>query len=169
MTDTWSTILPYIGQLAPFVEDPDVSEIMCNPGGDVFVERAGLIRLEPDVRLLEPALEAAVKRIARELGQDISPSKPLLEARLPDGSRVAAVFPPCSVGGITFSIRKFQYKRFDMDELVNCGTITTAQKVQLLAAISSRRNILISGGTGPAKPRYSMRSPPSSRMTNGSC
>ncbi len=151
MTDAWSTILPYIGQLAPFVEDPDVSEIMCNPGGDVFVERAGLIRLEPDVRLLEPALEAAVKRIARELGQDVSPSKPLLEARLPDGSRVAAVFPPCSVGGITFSIRKFQYKRFDMDELLNCGTITTAQKGQLTTAVSSRRNVLISGGTGAGK------------------
>jgi len=151
MTDAWSTILPYIGQLVPFVEDPDVSEIMCNPGGDVFVERAGLIRLEPDVRQLEPALEAAVKRIARELGQDVSPSKPLLEARLPDGSRVAAVFPPCSVGGVTFSIRKFQYKRFDMDELVNCGTISTAQKVQLTTAVSSRRNILISGGTGAGK------------------
>ncbi len=151
MTDAWSTILPYIGQLAPFVEDPDVSEIMCNPGGDVFVERAGLIRLEPDVRLLEPALEAAVKRIARELGQDVSPSKPLLEARLPDGSRVAAVFPPCSVGGITFSIRKFQYKRFDLDELVNCGTISMSQRVQLTTAVSSRRNILISGGTGAGK------------------
>ncbi len=148
--DAWSTILPYIGQLALFVEDPDVSEIMCNPGGDVFVERAGLIRLA-DVRLLEPALEAAVKRIARELGQDVSPSKPLLEARLPDGSRVAAVFPPCSVGGITFSIRKFQYKRFDIDELVNCGTISTAQKVQLTTTVSSRRNILISGGTGVGK------------------
>jgi pilus assembly protein CpaF len=89
--------------------------------------------------------------IARHLGEEIGEDRPLLDARLPDGSRVAAAFPPCSVGGAALTIRKFQRHLFTIDELVRVGTIPAAVAEILLEAIRARRNILISGGTGSGK------------------
>jgi pilus assembly protein CpaF len=150
MTSGWDTILPYIVPLVPYVEDSDVSEIMVNPTGRIFIERAGLLE-DTRQHFGSAQLEAAVIRIARELGSDISAKQPLLETRLPDGSRVAAVMPPCSVGGITLNIRKFQYRRYGVQDLVDAGSLTPAQFHVLRAAVENRRNILISGGTGSGK------------------
>jgi len=146
----WDTILPYIRPLAQFVHDPDVSEIMVNADGQVFVERYGCIQTQLG-RFPHENLKAAVTRIARNLGQDISPARPILQARLPDGSRVAAAMPPCSVGGITLTIRKFQHARFSLDALESAGMLTSEHRQILVDAIANRRNILISGGAGTGK------------------
>ena len=85
------------------------------------------------------------------LGDEISEEKPLLDSRLPDGSRVAAVFPPCSVAGTTLTIRKFHNKRYTADELVRIGTLTLRSLNDLRDAVEKRQNILITGGTGTGK------------------
>src|SRR3982751_1251103 len=110
-------ILPYVAPLEPYILDDEVSEIMINPGGAVFVERYGLMSAVP-VAMEEGLVSAAVRNIARLLGDDISPERPLLDARMPDGSRVAAAMPPASIGGTLMNIRKFRSKGFTIDELV---------------------------------------------------
>ncbi|MGA8408963.1 MAG: ATPase, T2SS/T4P/T4SS family [Candidatus Acidiferrales bacterium] len=93
----------------------------------------------------------AVKNIARRLGDDISESKPILDSRLPDGSRVAAVIPPCSLGGVTLTIRKFNARHFQMEDLIASGTVDRSVANRLEDYVLTRKNILISGGTGTGK------------------
>ena len=93
----------------------------------------------------------AVKNIARRLGDDISESKPILDSRLPDGSRVAAVIPPCSLSGVTLTIRKFNARHFEMEDLINAGTLDCTLANHLEDYVLARKNILISGGTGTGK------------------
>ena len=93
----------------------------------------------------------AVKNIARRLGDDISESKPILDSRLPDGSRVAAVIPPCSLSGVTLTIRKFNARHFEMDDLIRAGTLDGSLADRLKDYVLVRKNILISGGTGTGK------------------
>ena len=93
----------------------------------------------------------ALRNIARLLGDDISESKPILDARLPDGSRVAAVIPPCSLGGITLTIRKFSARHLTIDDLITLGSLDRELAKVLQTKVESRRNILISGGTGTGK------------------
>lgn len=124
---------------------------MVNGSRRVFIERAGLLEEVQDVRVDERNLKVAVKNIARALGDDVSEEKPILDSRLPDGSRVAAVFPPCSVGGTTLTIRKFQTKFFTADELVRIGTMPPEVLATVRAAITANKNILISGGTSTGK------------------
>jgi pilus assembly protein CpaF len=93
----------------------------------------------------------AVKNIARRLGSDISESHPILDSRLPDGSRVAAVIPPCSLNGVTLTIRKFNTRHFEMKDLITAGTLDQSLANRLEDYVLSRRNILICGGTGSGK------------------
>lgn len=148
---SFELILPFLRPIAHLIQDPDVSEIMVNAGGRVFLERDGMLLDAPDVHIEERNLYVAVRNIARSLGDDISDTQPILDARLPDGSRVAAVIPPCSIGGTTLTIRKFQHRFFTVDELVNVGMLSPAIRDELLAAIQARHNILISGGTSTGK------------------
>jgi len=124
---------------------------MVNAGGArVFVERDGLIEFLPD-RVLEPRnLTVAIKNIARACGDEISEVQPLLDARLEDGSRVAAMFPPCAVGGPALTIRKFT-RRYSLEDLVSVGAVTPVVAAQLTNAIGAQHNILIAGGTGTGK------------------
>lgn len=147
----WQLLLPFLRPLIPFLEDPDVSEIMVNPDARIFIERHGRIEIQPDITFPSAELEPAVERIARRLGGDINPAQPLFEGRLPDGSRVAAILPPCSVGGITVTIRKFQHRRFTAAELIKLGSVPQWAMDCLADCIRQRRNILISGGTGTGK------------------
>jgi pilus assembly protein CpaF len=103
------------------------------------------------VTIPEKSLQVAVRNIARILGDDIGEEKPLLDARLPDGSRVAAVFPPCSVTGTILSIRKFHSKLYTAEELVRIGSAAPQALAVLRQAIEDRQNLLISGGTGTGK------------------
>src|SRR5262249_41891370 len=96
---SFELILPFLRPIAHLIQDPEVSEIMVNAGGRVFFERGGLMDEARDIHLEERNLQVAVRNIARTLGDDVSDEQPILDARLPDGSRVAAVVPPCSLGG----------------------------------------------------------------------
>jgi pilus assembly protein CpaF len=148
---SFELILPFLRPIAPLILDPHISEIMVNGSGRVFVERDGQVEAVPDVSLREQNLRVAVRNLARVLGDEVSEEQPLLDARLPDGSRVAAVLPPVSLGGTTLTIRKFQSRFFSTDELVEVGTLTPAQLARMRAAIDARDNVLISGGTGTGK------------------
>ena len=148
---SFELILPFLRPIAHLIQDPDVSEIMVNAGGRVFLERGGVLDQADGLHLEERNLQVAVRNIARTLGDDVSEEQPILDARLPDGSRVAAVIPPCSIGGTTLTIRKFQTQFFTADELVRTGMLSAATLEQLHAAIENRRTILISGGTSTGK------------------
>src|SRR5271155_894710 len=102
----FETILPFLKPIEHLILDDSVSEVMVNGADRVFIERAGFLQQVSGLCIAEKSLMVAVKNIARRLGDDISESKPILDSRLPDGSRVAAVIPPCSLGGVTLTIRK---------------------------------------------------------------
>ena len=121
---SFDLIRPFLRPIAHLIEDAEVSEIMVNGSKRVFIERSGVMREATDIRLDERNLGVAVKNIARALGDDVFEEKPILDSRLPDGSRVAAVLAPCSLGGTTLTIRKFQTRFFTADELVRIGTLT---------------------------------------------
>ena len=148
---SFELILPFLTPIAHFLKDDDVSEIMVNGTGRVFIERRGVIEAHDDIHLTNANLVTSVKNIARVLGDEISAQKPLLDGRLPDGSRVAAVLPPCSIGGITLTIRKFQNKRWTLQELVRTGALPESVRDRIAAAILNHKNILIAGGTGTGK------------------
>jgi pilus assembly protein CpaF len=144
-------ILPFLRPIQHLILDPDISEIMVNGPERVFIEKAGYLQAVPEVKLTPESLMVAVKNIARRLGDDISEAKPILDSRLPDGSRVAAVLPPCSIHGVALTIRKFSSHRFKMENLVEVGTVTGELAEQLQQYVVERKNILICGGTSSGK------------------
>src|SRR5487761_353117 len=144
-------ILPFLKPIEHLILDDSISEIMVNGPDQVFIEKAGFLQQVKGVSLGEKALMVAVKNIARRLGDDISESKPILDSRLPDGSRVAAVIPPCSLSGVTLTIRKFNTRHFEMQDLINTGTLDRPLANRLEDYVLARKNVLISGGTGSGK------------------
>ena len=148
---SFEVILPFLRPIEAWILDPAVTEVMVNGSGAVFVERDGRMEAVPDVTVREHNLRVAVRNLARALGDDISDEQPLLDSRLPDGSRVAAALPPVSLGGTTLTIRKFQGRFFTANELVRTGTVTAGQLRIMQEAIDARDNMLISGGTGTGK------------------
>lgn len=139
-------ILPFLKPIEDLLRDPTVTEVMVNGGGaQVFVERNGALQAVPGRTLESRNLSVAIKNIARACGDEIS-----LDARLEDGSRVAAMFPPCAVAGPALTIRKFT-RRYTLEDLVNVGTLGPDLAARLAAAVASHQNILISGGTGTGK------------------
>ncbi|MGH9739072.1 MAG: CpaF family protein [Candidatus Acidiferrales bacterium] len=144
-------ILPFLKPIEHLILDDSISEVMVNGPDQVFIEKAGFLQQVKGVSLGEKCLLVAVKNIARRLGDDISESKPILDSRLPDGSRVAAVIPPCSLRGVTLTIRKFTAKRFEMEDLIHSGMLDRALANRLEDYILTRKNLLISGGTGTGK------------------
>ena len=147
----FETILPFLKPIEHLILDDSISEVMVNGPDRIFIEKAGFIEVVRGVSLGEKSLMVAVKNIARRLGDDISESKPILDSRLPDGSRVAAVIPPCSVNGVTLTIRKFNARHFGMEDLVQAGTLKRRLANQLEDYVLTRKNILIAGGTGSGK------------------
>jgi pilus assembly protein CpaF len=147
----FETILPFLRPIEHLILDPDISEIMVNGGSQIFIEKRGQLTQVTGITISEQALNAAVRNVARRLGDDISEEKPILDSRLPDGSRVAAVLPPCSIDGITLTIRKFNTKHFKIMDLIENGTLTESTAKFLQGKIINRQNILISGGTGSGK------------------
>lgn len=144
-------ILPFLKPIEHLILDDAISEVMVNGPDRVFVEKAGFLQEVPGVSLGERSLMVAVKNIARRLGDDISEAKPILDSRLPDGSRVAAVIPPCSLTGITLTIRKFSARHFEIEDLIRAGTLDRGLANRLEDYVLSRKNLLISGGTGSGK------------------
>jgi pilus assembly protein CpaF len=144
-------ILPFLRPIQHLILDPDITEIMVNGPERIFIEKAGYLQAVPDVRLTPESLIVAVKNIARRLGDDISEAKPILDSRLPDGSRVAAVIPPCSIHGVALTIRKFSSHKFKMKDFIDLRTLTAELAGQLEEYVHQRKNILICGGTSSGK------------------
>ena len=147
----FETILPFLKPIQHLLLDPSISEVMINGPDHVFIEKDGFVETVAGIHLGDKSLMVAVKNIARRLGDDISESRPILDSRLPDGSRVAAVIPPCSVNGITLTIRKFNARHFGVEELVQAGTLERWLANQLETYVLARKNILIAGSTGSGK------------------
>ena len=119
---SFEVILPFLRPIEHLIRDGEISEIMVNGSGRIYIEKHGELLPIPDASISEKSLQVAVRNIARTLGDEINEEMPLLDARLPDGSRVAAAIPPCSRRGTTLTIRKFQSRRFTPEELVRIGT-----------------------------------------------
>jgi pilus assembly protein CpaF len=150
----FETILPFLKPIEHLILDDAVSEVMVNGGDSIFIEKRGLLEKVTGVSLSERALMVAVKNIARRLGDDLSEAKPILDSRLPDGSRVAAVIPPCSLGGVTLTIRKFNPRHFKIEDLIALGSLDQPLANRLEGYVLGRKNILISGGTGTGKTTF---------------
>jgi pilus assembly protein CpaF len=148
---SWEVIIPFLRPIESLIRDPDISDILVNGPAHVFIEKFGAMLEVPGVTLSEKSLQVAIRNIARLLGDDISDDKPILDARLPDGSRINAIASPTSVNGTSLAIRKFQSKLYGPQDLVRIGTLTAELLLQLQTAVELRKNILISGGTGTGK------------------
>ena len=143
-----------VGPLAPLLADPAVSDILVNGPFKVFVERFG--RLETtSVRFRDDEhLVRIIGRIAARVGRRIDESSPMVDARLPDGSRVNATLPPVTIDGPTLSIRRFGRRRLRSDDLMKLGMFTPNMREFLRIAIRGRINMIVSGGTGSGKSTF---------------
>src|SRR6266545_4662480 len=139
------------GPLERLLADDSVTEIMVNGPSDVWVERQGRL-YETTVRFNDDShLRRIINKMVAQIGRRIDESSPMVDARLPDGSRVNAVIPPLSLGGPLVTIRKFSKRRLDLNDLVRLGTLNTETIEFLQRCILAELNILISGGTGSGK------------------
>ena len=143
-------ILGY-GPIEPLIRDPDITEVMVNGPAHVYVERAGRLELT-DRRFKDNAhVSRIIEKIVSPLGRRIDEASPMVDARLPDGSRVNAIIPPLSLVGPVLTIRKFAATPLQVEDLVRFGTITEDTATFLRACVQARLNIVVSGGTGSGK------------------
>jgi pilus assembly protein CpaF len=145
------TVEGFLYPIKPYLDDDAVSEVLVNGPFEIFVERKGLLeRVDAKFRD-EQALQSAIRNIAQFVKRVIDDENPILDARLPDGSRVAAVLPPCSRKGTTLSIRKFSKGHPTFVDYINRGSISKDAARFLDVCIYLAKNIIISGGTGSGK------------------
>ncbi|KLE31289.1 type II secretion system protein E [Aurantiacibacter luteus] len=140
-----------LGPLEPLLQDEYVTDILVNGPKDVFVERHGLLERVRTEFKDEKHLMRIIQKIVSAVGRRVDESSPFVDARLADGSRVNAIVAPLAVDGSLLSIRKFAKKRIGIDRLVELGSVPEAMAEVLAAVVRSRRNVLISGGTGSGK------------------
>jgi pilus assembly protein CpaF len=140
-----------LGPLEPLLADPTISEIMVNDPQNVFVERAGRIERQAVAFRDEAHLRHVIDRIVGPIGRRVDESSPLVDARLPDGSRVNVVVPPLALHGPTITIRKFSLQPFTLERLVALGTLSAAMAGFLAEAVHRRLSLVVSGGTGSGK------------------
>jgi pilus assembly protein CpaF len=139
------------GPIEKLLADASVSEIMVNGPRDIWIERDGLLH-QTAVRFSDEAhLRRIITKIAGQVGRRVDESSPMLDARLPDGSRVNAVLPPLSLSGPLLTIRKFAAERMTLSDMVRLGSLTREAVALLEAALHGELNILVSGGTGSGK------------------
>lgn len=139
------------GPIDPLLLDSDISEVMVNGPNQVYVERAGRIELTPVTFLNDAHVMRVIEKIVAPLGRRIDESSPMVDARLPDGSRVNAIIPPLAIKGPTLTIRKFSRDPFQVEDLIQFGTLTERIAAFLEACVAARLNIVVSGGTGSGK------------------
>jgi pilus assembly protein CpaF len=149
---SYHLILPFFpDELRELLLDPSISDLMINGTTGVFADRDGVVQHIP---LASPytneRLQAAIERVARILGQDLSSQNPILNTRLPDGSRVAVVGAPSSINGPTLTIRKFN-RWFTSDELIASGSLPSHVRNEVVSLMNAKKNGIISGGTGSGK------------------
>ncbi|HET7627867.1 MAG TPA: ATPase, T2SS/T4P/T4SS family [Bacillales bacterium] len=139
------------GPINPLLLDPEVSEVMVNGPKRVYVERKGRLELSSVTFRDDEHVMNVIEKIVAPLGRRIDESSPMVDARLPDGSRVNAIIPPLALDGPTVTIRKFSKDPFRIDDLIRFGTLTRSMATFIEACVKARLNILVSGGTGSGK------------------
>jgi pilus assembly protein CpaF len=140
-----------VGVIKPLMEDESVSDVLVNGANDVFVERGGKLEKTSITFPNEEAVRELAERIVTMVGRELNPIRPLVDARLADGSRVNVVAPPLAVDGTIISIRKFTKRKVSLDNMAAGGHISTGLAEFLKVAGKCRMNIIISGGTGSGK------------------
>ncbi len=139
------------GPITPLLNDEDVTEVMVNSAKQVYVERRGRLEMTSVSFRDDEHVLQVIEKIVSPLGRRIDESSPMVDARLPDGSRVNAVIPPLSIKGPVITIRKFSRDPYRIEDLVSFGTLSPAMAKFLQAAVVGRLNIVVSGGTGSGK------------------
>ena len=149
---SYELILPFFPEeLRELLLDPSISDLMINGTTGVFADRNGVVEhIALQTPYTNDRLQAAIERVARLLGQDLTSQNPILNTRLPDGSRVAVVGSPSSVYGPTLTVRKFN-RWFSSDELVQSGSLPAYVRNSVVELITERKNGIIAGGTGSGK------------------
>ena len=139
------------GPLEPLLADDTINDILVNGPEDVFIEVAGVLQRAHTRFIDDDHVTRVIRRILAPLGRRLDESSPMVDARLPDGSRVNAIIPPIALDGPSLSIRKFTQKHLTAQDLVNSGSMTAECLDTLVSLVEGRRNVLISGGTGTGK------------------
>jgi pilus assembly protein CpaF len=139
------------GPIEPLLRDDSITEVMVNGPYSVYVEQRGKLSLTPIRFANDDHVLKVIDRIIRPLGRRIDRKWPMVDARLPDGSRVNAIIPPCAIDGPSITIRKFSKKKLTVDDLIKFGSLTPEMAEFLRACVVSRLNIVVSGGTGSGK------------------
>ncbi|MEO8618991.1 MAG: CpaF family protein [Sphingomicrobium sp.] len=140
-----------LGPLEPLLKDPTITDILVNGHQSVFVERYGVLEETPVRFKDEKHLIRIIQKIVSAVGRRVDESSPMVDARLADGSRVNAIVPPLAIDGSTLSIRKFARVPISLERLIEIGSVPQQVAQVLEAVVASRRNVLISGGTGSGK------------------
>ena len=139
------------GPLEPYLRDQDVTEIMVNGPKHIFIERSGKIYRAKGTFTSDAHLRRTIDKIVSRVGRRVDEASPMVDARLPDGSRVNAVVPPIALDGSLLTIRKFAADPFVADDLITFGTLTRTTRDLLEACVRGRLNVIVSGGTGSGK------------------
>ncbi|MBM0104090.1 CpaF family protein [Steroidobacter sp. S1-65] len=142
------------GPIEPYLHDDSVSEVMVNGPNQIYIERNGLLASVPARFISADSLMRVIERIVAPIGRRIDEGVPMVDGRLPDGSRVNAIIPPLSLIGPVLTIRRFGGQRYSMERLVNIGALSQAMAEFLKVCVQYRKNIIVSGGTGTGKTTF---------------
>jgi len=145
------TVAALFAPVTPFLETDEVCEIMINGHDEIYVEVHGQLHRTNNRFASDHVLMSALRNLAQFVGRELSQSQPILEARLPDGSRVEAIIPPAAPSGPVVSIRCFRRKQLTLDRLVELGTLTRQAAGLLSEAVARRDNMIVGGGSGSGK------------------
>src|SRR5215831_17358770 len=140
-----------LGPLEPLLQDPTVSDILVTTPRLVYVERGGKLYRTPVEFKDDAHLLRIIEKVVSRVGRRVDESSPVVDARLPDGSRVNAIIPPAAIDGPILSIRRFRRSALSIDQLLEFGTLGPEMAEFLMACIKSRLNMLVTGGTGSGK------------------
>lgn len=146
----WQSLESFLAPVWKYITDDAVSEILINGNEQIYIEKRGRMMLV-DARFTVDQLNAAVLNIAQYVGRRVSEDEPYMDARLPDGSRVAVLVPPCSRKGVSVSIRKFAKEKLTVEKLIDFGSLSPDMVTFLRAAVILKKNIIVSGGTSSGK------------------
>jgi pilus assembly protein CpaF len=146
-----ATVEHFLGPILPFMRDPSISEIMVNRADEIYVEKAGRLTRTDAKFADDEAFMAAVNNVLQYTGKRVTPEHPLIDSRLPDGSRVHVILSPLCRTGTCMTIRKFAKVMFDADHLVTLNTWTPMAKEYLTVCVLAEKNLLVAGGTSSGK------------------
>lgn len=145
------TLLKFFDPIRPFLDDPSVSEVMINGPSQIYIERKGKLTLTQAKFASREALVSALRNLAQYVGKHIDENRPILEGRLPDGSRVEAVLPPAAPDGPCVAIRRFFRETLTVEKLISFGSFSPEAGEFLRAVVAVKENTVVAGGTGSGK------------------